>query len=298
MESKKQQLSLGIIRPSFTLIELLVTIAVIGILASIGGVRLKGFQEKSRNTERISEVKSLQTAMEKYYLANGKYPYPTLPGNCTQCRVAASNTVDTSCQANFDNSWTGLQVFLKPYLYPLPKDPQWKAFTPPAHDQLPNYAVIVSSPDDNSQHYLIISSLEATGADALLSQSGVIGGVIKRQPIVYGNPAGATWGSITYHSSSLAQSGTLGGGVLTCGQDGLTSPYNGSLYLYCGKMDYTTGGTGGNFPNGTYYNYCVGNIFKLPRTTTPVDPPPACINMGWFETRAETAPSGSNCYMG
>ena len=58
----------------FTLLELLVVIGIIGLLASILVVNLTNTRKRARDTKRIADVRSLQTASEDYYGKNGKYP--------------------------------------------------------------------------------------------------------------------------------------------------------------------------------------------------------------------------------
>lgn len=67
-------------RNGFTLIELLVVIAIIGLLASVVWVYLASPKTKGRDTERVSEVKQINTAMEMCYIdpacGGGENSYP------------------------------------------------------------------------------------------------------------------------------------------------------------------------------------------------------------------------------
>jgi len=58
----------------FTIVELLIVIVVIGILAAITIVAFNGVQKQARDTERTSEIKSMQKAIEMYKVENGEYP--------------------------------------------------------------------------------------------------------------------------------------------------------------------------------------------------------------------------------
>lgn len=58
----------------FTLIELLVVIAIIGILASVVLASLNSAREKSRNAAFVSQIKEVQTSIERFYIDNGFYP--------------------------------------------------------------------------------------------------------------------------------------------------------------------------------------------------------------------------------
>lgn len=58
----------------FTLIELLVVIAIIGLLSAIVLASLNTARSKGQDAARISDVKSLETAMELYYSNHNGYP--------------------------------------------------------------------------------------------------------------------------------------------------------------------------------------------------------------------------------
>lgn len=58
----------------FTIIELLIVIVVIGILALLVITTYSGIQAKSRNAQRQSDIKNLQTALEGYFQDKGYYP--------------------------------------------------------------------------------------------------------------------------------------------------------------------------------------------------------------------------------
>lgn len=58
----------------FTLVELLVVIAIIGVLSSIVLASLNTARAKGRDARRVSDIKTIQLALELYYDANGTFP--------------------------------------------------------------------------------------------------------------------------------------------------------------------------------------------------------------------------------
>src|SRR3989344_7061863 len=59
----------------FTLIELLVVVGVLGILATLGIVRLTGGQANARDARRQSDLRQYQTSLEVYAnRSNSSYP--------------------------------------------------------------------------------------------------------------------------------------------------------------------------------------------------------------------------------
>lgn len=78
------------LKNGFTLIELLVVIAIIGLLASIVVVSLSGSRASARDAKRISDLRSLQQAMELCFISSscggGSSQYPTY-ANYTAARA-------------------------------------------------------------------------------------------------------------------------------------------------------------------------------------------------------------------
>lgn len=66
----------------FTLIETLVVVAIIGILASIIFVAVGNVRAKARDTQRITDMRALQTALEFYKNRFGEYPQTTVVSDC------------------------------------------------------------------------------------------------------------------------------------------------------------------------------------------------------------------------
>ena len=58
----------------FTIVELLIVIVVIGILAGLVITTYNGIQQKARNTERTTDLKTFQSQLEAYYANKGYYP--------------------------------------------------------------------------------------------------------------------------------------------------------------------------------------------------------------------------------
>ena len=58
----------------FTIVELLIVIVVIGILAAIAAVAFGTVQSRARDSERASEIASLQKALDLFHAENGRFP--------------------------------------------------------------------------------------------------------------------------------------------------------------------------------------------------------------------------------
>jgi type II secretion system protein G len=58
----------------FTLIELLVVIAIIGVLSSVVLASMTGARQRGRDAKRVTEVKTIQLALEMYFDSCREYP--------------------------------------------------------------------------------------------------------------------------------------------------------------------------------------------------------------------------------
>jgi len=123
-------------KKGFTLIELLIVIAIIGLLATLAIVSLTTAQRKARDTKRVADVKSIQSAMELYYSTNARYPYAA--------------------------TWDALGTKLSPYITQMPVDPQ--------NNGSSVYTVLVNAVSEGSStpdQYVIGSVLEDSAHQAL-----------------------------------------------------------------------------------------------------------------------------------
>lgn len=72
-------------RRGFTLIELLIVIAVIAILIGIALPRFKGMQDEGNIAKAKGELRTLQTAVESYYIHNSQ-AYPAALSDLTTAK--------------------------------------------------------------------------------------------------------------------------------------------------------------------------------------------------------------------
>jgi prepilin-type N-terminal cleavage/methylation domain-containing protein len=82
-------------RGGFTLIELLIVIAVIGVLSGlvVSAINSGGFRSKARDSERTSDLKLIQTALELYYAEFRSYPVSGSGGTWENLNSAGSKLV-------------------------------------------------------------------------------------------------------------------------------------------------------------------------------------------------------------
>lgn len=61
-------------RSAFTLVELMVVVAVIGILAGIAVFNIPGIQKSARDSQRLSDLRQMQTILERVKASDEAYP--------------------------------------------------------------------------------------------------------------------------------------------------------------------------------------------------------------------------------
>lgn len=77
-------------RTGFTLIEILIVVAIIAILASIVLVGIGPTEQLGRDARRVSDLHSIQTALELYYAQNGRYPKTITSADLTPALIGGN----------------------------------------------------------------------------------------------------------------------------------------------------------------------------------------------------------------
>lgn len=95
------------LRSGFTIVELLIVIVVIGVLAGITVVAYNGVQARAVNSEKASEVKTINQKLQLYKVDNGFYPcVDDLTGSNTSTVLGLP--VEATRPSNHDSHVVGL----------------------------------------------------------------------------------------------------------------------------------------------------------------------------------------------
>lgn len=120
------QLSLVEIMPNkmtargFTLIELLITISIISIVFGVIITSSQAVQKQGRDTQRQSDLRGLQSALQQYYADQSFYPEDSTSLNTEPSKLNLSSTTSlNNCTGNPDLSCTNSRT----YLNRIPKNP-------------------------------------------------------------------------------------------------------------------------------------------------------------------------------
>lgn len=124
----------------FTLIELLVVIAIIGLLATLAIVSLRNAQQRARDTKRVTDAKSIQTAVELYASEN-------------------SNAYPIATSWNTAGDATSLEALLDLYITNLPVDPS----------NADGFRYVYAS--NGTNEYVVATTLEGSDQPGLLQDS-------------------------------------------------------------------------------------------------------------------------------
>ncbi|MCX7013139.1 MAG: type II secretion system major pseudopilin GspG [Candidatus Sumerlaeota bacterium] len=103
-------------RSAFTLIEIMVVVAILGILASVLVLKLKGRTDDAKVSVAKSDIATLVTALESFQMDMGRYP-TTEEGLTALLQAPATDETDTSA-----GTWKG------PYVSKMPTDPWGGAY--------------------------------------------------------------------------------------------------------------------------------------------------------------------------
>ena len=130
---------------AFTLIELLIVVAIIGILAAIAIPNFLNAQVRAKVASVKSELNSLNTALESYFVDNDAYPRDsndTSPEDPAMTGDGWDSSTMTERYSGFWKwvSWNSLYQLTTPieYMSSIPGDPFWDDGAPYSYDSIKN----------------------------------------------------------------------------------------------------------------------------------------------------------------
>lgn len=100
----------------FTMIELLVVVSIIGLLSTFGFVAFNSARVKSRDAQRLTDIKRIQHALDLYYNQKGQYPIK-------DPAIILGETGSVGASLSLDNGFS-VSPAGTVYLDPVPHNPE------------------------------------------------------------------------------------------------------------------------------------------------------------------------------
>jgi prepilin-type N-terminal cleavage/methylation domain-containing protein len=201
---------------AFTLVEVLITISIIGVLFAITSGIYASAQTRSRDQQRLSNLDTINNALEQYHLDNHSYP---LEGLTTNNLLVAKYQLESI--ENCGVTGPSGKGYLAPnYLPTIPEDPQFRLSVSGSGadcntNQFGQYLYVPNTATATApvQAFYLMARLERT---TNMSAAGAAASL-------QASPFGASyWGNILYGSSSslvLCDAGSGSSQQATCTQN-------------------------------------------------------------------------------
>lgn len=140
----------------FSLVEILVAVSIIGILSVVGLGAAASIQKSTRDAQRESDLRTLQSALQQYYADNQHYP----------------GSMDLSSPSLIElNNCTGkssCNVVTKKYLTTIPRDPATGTLTPYCYQSQTTSLnpATCNSQNAGSCHFYVLCALSELGGSS------------------------------------------------------------------------------------------------------------------------------------
>lgn len=135
----------------FTLIELLVVIAIFALIANVTMVSLSNARRESRDTQRMSDINQMRSALHLYSLEHDGYP--------TDGGSPIALGTGTNLVLNNDG-WDSDSTPAPVYMYDVPRDPKMISATAPSLCTGSSASVCDYSYTQNGNDFIIYFYLE------------------------------------------------------------------------------------------------------------------------------------------
>ena len=131
-------------KSGFTLLEILLVVGIIAILTGIVIIAINPSKQLAtvRNTERVSDLKQINNALQQYYIDHNRYPSSLLGSLTEVCATGASSS--PAAGFNCGPSLINLSELVPNYLAAIPADPQ------AANPKGTGYKVVINASTSNT----------------------------------------------------------------------------------------------------------------------------------------------------